>query len=201
MTTPRSRLPRFASQHLATQHANHFGQAAATRVHAARDGFGHAESDPRARRATYRHLPLASLILLATVLASRPVYALAPPATAATDATQPAPTAAPTPAKAKAAPTPVQGDATVQADAQGRTATKASKGTKTPKGATKASAKKPSAGGKKAISIDDEFLIEGKLEKPNAYYILRRSSIDFDWARLGATFSPLVLESVQDPLF
>ena len=24
---------------------------------------------------------------------------------------------------------------------------------------------------------------------------------DFDWARLGATFSPLVLESVQDPLF
>lgn len=205
MTTPRSRLPRFASQLRATQHANHSAQATATRVHAARDAFEHAESDPsapaRPRRATCRHLPLASLILLATVLASRPVYALAPPATAATDATQPAPTAAPTPAKAKAAPTPVQGDATVQADAQGRTATKASKGTKSPKGATKASAKKPAAGGKKAISIDDEFLIEGKLEKPNAYYILRRSSIDFDWARLGATFSPLVLESVQDPLF
>lgn len=89
----------------------------------------------------------------------------------------------------------------MQADAQGSTSTKASKSAKPSKGAAKSSAKKPAPGGKKAISIDDEFLIEGKLEKPNAYYILRRSSIDFDWARLGATFSPLVLESVQDPLF
>ncbi len=56
-------------------------------------------------------------------------------------------------------------------------------------------------GGRKAISIDDDFLVEGKLEKPNAFFILRRSQADFDWARLGATFSPLVLESVQDPLF
>jgi hypothetical protein len=55
--------------------------------------------------------------------------------------------------------------------------------------------------GKKAISIEDDFLVEGKLEKPNAYYILRRSKVDFDWARLDARFSPLVLESVQDPLF
>ena len=49
--------------------------------------------------------------------------------------------------------------------------------------------------------IEDEFLVEGKLEKPSAYYILRRSSLDYDWARLDAKFSPLVLESVQDPLF
>lgn len=49
--------------------------------------------------------------------------------------------------------------------------------------------------------IADEFLVEGKLEKPSAYYILRRSSLDYDWARLDAKFSPLVLESVQDPLF
>ncbi|MCH9688046.1 MAG: hypothetical protein K0V04_41835 [Deltaproteobacteria bacterium] len=49
--------------------------------------------------------------------------------------------------------------------------------------------------------IEDDFLVEGKLEKPSAYYILRRSSLDYDWARLDAKFSPLVLESVQDPLF
>jgi hypothetical protein len=55
-------------------------------------------------------------------------------------------------------------------------------------------------GGRK-ISLEDEFLIEGKLEKPSAYYILRRSTLDYDWARLDARFSPLVLESVQDPLF
>ena len=60
--------------------------------------------------------------------------------------------------------------------------------------------RRPSPGGRK-ISLEDEFLIEGKLEKPSAYYILRRSTLDYDWARLDARFSPLVLESVQDPLF
>jgi len=54
--------------------------------------------------------------------------------------------------------------------------------------------------GKRTI-IRDDFLVEGKLEKPSAYYLLRRSSLDYDWARLDAKFSPLVLESVQDPLF
>jgi hypothetical protein len=55
--------------------------------------------------------------------------------------------------------------------------------------------------GSKKISLEEEFLIEGKLEKPSAYYILRRSRADYDWARLDAKFLPLVLESVQDPLF
>lgn len=55
--------------------------------------------------------------------------------------------------------------------------------------------------GKKVISVDEEFLVEGRLEKPSAFYVLRRSSSDYDWARLDAVFTPLVLESVQDPLF
>jgi hypothetical protein len=58
-----------------------------------------------------------------------------------------------------------------------------------------------SRGGNKVISLDDEFLVEGKLEKPSAFYVLRRSATDYDWARLDAVFTPLVLESVQDPLF
>lgn len=58
-----------------------------------------------------------------------------------------------------------------------------------------------SKGGKKVISLDDEFLVEGKLEKPSAFYVLRRSSTDYDWSRLDATMTPLVLESVWDPLF
>ena len=57
-----------------------------------------------------------------------------------------------------------------------------------------------SAAGRK-ISLEEDFLVEGKLEKPNAYYILRRSQAGYDWARLDAKFLPLVLESVQDPLF
>ena len=58
-----------------------------------------------------------------------------------------------------------------------------------------------SNGGKKVISLDDEFLVEGQLEKPSAFYVLRRSSTDYDWSRLDATMTPLVLESVWDPLF
>ena len=54
--------------------------------------------------------------------------------------------------------------------------------------------------GRKSLSLE-EFLVEGKLDKPSAFYVLRRSSLDYDWARLDARFSPLVLESVQDPLF
>jgi uncharacterized iron-regulated membrane protein len=57
-------------------------------------------------------------------------------------------------------------------------------------------------GGKKVISLDEEvFYVEGKLDKPSAFYVLRRSSTDYDWARLDATMTPLVLESVWDPLF
>jgi hypothetical protein len=55
--------------------------------------------------------------------------------------------------------------------------------------------------GKKRISLDDEFLVEGKLEKPSAFFVFKRSAVDYDWARLDALFAPLVLESVQDPLF
>ncbi|NVB39089.1 hypothetical protein G6O69_14695 [Pseudenhygromyxa sp. WMMC2535] len=58
-----------------------------------------------------------------------------------------------------------------------------------------------SAGGSKRISLDDEFLVEGKLEKPSAFFVFKRASLDYDWARLDAKFAPLVLESVQDPLF
>ncbi|HRI07548.1 MAG TPA: hypothetical protein PKW35_07010 [Nannocystaceae bacterium] len=51
------------------------------------------------------------------------------------------------------------------------------------------------------ISLDDDFLVEGKLDKPSAFLLLRRSAMDYDWARLSAVLAPLVLESVQDPLF
>lgn len=55
--------------------------------------------------------------------------------------------------------------------------------------------------GGKRISLDDEFNVEGKLEKPSAFFVFKRSALEYDWARLDAQFAPLVLESVQDPLF
>ncbi|HFE45071.1 MAG TPA: hypothetical protein ENJ18_06190 [Nannocystis exedens] len=57
------------------------------------------------------------------------------------------------------------------------------------------------AGGKKVISLEDDFLVEGKLDKPSAFFILKRSAADYDWARLNVELAPLVLESIQDPLF
>lgn len=75
----------------------------------------------------------------------------------------------------------------------------------TPEGGAEASASEPakptSSGGGKRINLDDDFLVEGKLEKPSAFFVFKRSALDYDWARLDAQFTPLVLESVQDPLF
>ena len=73
----------------------------------------------------------------------------------------------------------------------------------TPEGGSEAGASdsQRSSGGKKRISLDDEFLVEGKLEKPSAFFVFKRSALDYDWARLDEQFTPLVLESVQDPLF
>ena len=70
----------------------------------------------------------------------------------------------------------------------------------TPEGASASSTDRSSSGRKK-ISLDDEFLVEGKLEKPSAFFVFKRTALDYDWARLDAQFAPLVLESVQDPLF
>ncbi len=66
--------------------------------------------------------------------------------------------------------------------------------------ATSASSKRSSESTKRIV-IDEEFLVEGELEKPSAYYVFRRSALDYDWARLDVQFAPLVYESVQDPLF
>jgi hypothetical protein len=49
--------------------------------------------------------------------------------------------------------------------------------------------------------VDCSKTTAGAPHKPSAFYVLRRSSTDYDWARLDAVFTPLVLESVQDPLF
>jgi hypothetical protein len=41
----------------------------------------------------------------------------------------------------------------------------------------------------------------GRRAARSAFFVFKRSAIDYDWARLDAQFAPLVLESVQDPLF
>ena len=83
--------------------------------------------------------------------------------------------------------------------------TSSDKTSTTDKAAPRENAQKGSQAGKDGKSsgkvvIDNPFDVTAR-EKPSVFFLFQRSTMDYDWARLDARFSPLVLESVQDPLF
>ena len=53
------------------------------------------------------------------------------------------------------------------------------------------------ASGKKVYRITDAIRIEGKIQKPEAFYVLQKSSINYDWQELKQDFVPRILESVN----
>ena len=53
------------------------------------------------------------------------------------------------------------------------------------------------AGGKKIYRITDEIRIEGKIQKPEAFFFYQKSSINYDWQELKQDFVPRILESVN----
>ena len=57
------------------------------------------------------------------------------------------------------------------------------------------------AGGKKVYRITQGFVIEGRIQKPNAFYVLQRSQINYDWAGLKQKFVPRILEAVRKSPF
>jgi hypothetical protein len=57
------------------------------------------------------------------------------------------------------------------------------------------------AGGKKVYVIKTGFVIEGRIQKPNAFYVLQRSQINYDWAALKQQFVPRILEAVNKSPF
>jgi hypothetical protein len=57
------------------------------------------------------------------------------------------------------------------------------------------------AGGKKVYVIKTGFVIEGRIQKPNAFYVLQRSQINYDWAALKQDFVPKILDSVRKSPF
>ena len=126
------------------------------------------------------------------VSVTRVFTGLAPVVLLASMATPVAASAAPPSGETGDAKSVDRDDAAARTSASG-TSSAGSSGSPAPSGGTDAD--------RKRVTLDDEFLVEGKLEKPNAFYVLRRSTLGYDWARLDARFSPLVLESVQDPLF
>jgi hypothetical protein len=57
------------------------------------------------------------------------------------------------------------------------------------------------AGGKKIYRITDEIRIEGKIQKPEAFFFYQKSSINYDWQELKQDFLPRILESVNGSPF
>jgi len=53
------------------------------------------------------------------------------------------------------------------------------------------------AGGKKIYRITDEIRIEGKIQKPEAFFFYQKSSINYDWQELKQEFIPKILDSVS----
>jgi hypothetical protein len=57
------------------------------------------------------------------------------------------------------------------------------------------------AGGQKVYRIVEGIVIEGKIQKPEAFYVLQRSTINYDWETLKQDFVPKILESVKKSPF
>ena len=53
------------------------------------------------------------------------------------------------------------------------------------------------AGGKKIYRITEDIRIEGKIQKPEAFFFYQKSSINYDWQELKQDFVPSILESVN----
>lgn len=56
-------------------------------------------------------------------------------------------------------------------------------------------------GGKKVYRIEEEIRIEGKIQKPEAFYVLQKSGINYDWQELKQDFLPRILDSVTKAPF
>ena len=56
---------------------------------------------------------------------------------------------------------------------------------------------KGAGGGKKVYRITEEIRIEGKIQKPEAFFFYQKSSINYDWQELKRDFIPKILDSVS----
>ncbi len=53
------------------------------------------------------------------------------------------------------------------------------------------------ASGEQIVRIKQAFCIEGKIQKPNVFYVLERTSIGYQWQKLTKDFMPRILHSVE----
>lgn len=91
-------------------------------------------------------------------------------------------------------PAPAQGSA---AAAQGKGGEEAAG---QPAGAPRARGARAEGGGGKIIVLDEE-IIEGRIQKPEAFYILQRSNLNYKSLELQRSFVPDIVKTVKDKPF
>ncbi len=62
-------------------------------------------------------------------------------------------------------------------------------------------AQDPGAARKKKVIRLDAITVEGRIQKPQAFYILQRSTLNFDELNRAETFVPKVEKSVEKDAF
>ncbi|MBI5529167.1 MAG: hypothetical protein HY897_22810 [Deltaproteobacteria bacterium] len=75
-------------------------------------------------------------------------------------------------------------------------------GAKGAKGGAKAAkaAKEPAGGGQKVLRLE-AIKVEGKIQKPQAYYFLPRSNLNIEGLELNESFVPKIVKSVEEEPF
>lgn len=157
-----------------------------------------------------RHAPLLA------ALAATSWLSLENSARAQADAEKPAAAKPAEAEKAGAAPAASKDAAAPGAAATGAPAKDApASGTATPGTATPGAAAKavpPAAGGAsvkvertatgaKLFRITEGMLVEGQMQKPNAFYVLQRATIDYDFEALSESFLPRIHAATKKPPF
>ena len=54
-----------------------------------------------------------------------------------------------------------------------------------------------SASGQKIFRITEGIVVEGRIQKPNAFYVLQRSTIDYDWETLKQDFLTKITDAAS----
>lgn len=57
------------------------------------------------------------------------------------------------------------------------------------------------AAGKRKVLRLDEFKVEGKIQKPQAFYILPRSNLNYEGLDRNETFLPRIMKSTESDPF
>ena len=120
-----------------------------------------------------RKLSLPLLVAVALVAGGGSAFAQAAQPKGAAAATRPA--------AAVPAPAPAAGGAAAPAAADAAPKVKVERG----------------AGGHKVYRITEEIRIEGKIQKPEAFFFYQKSSINYDWQELKQDFLPKIMDSVS----